>query len=62
MRSVGSTLAPGLIPGCEKFASNEDKYLWCQVRSIVFTLNHQVGTARMGHPHDPRTVVDPQLR
>lgn len=51
-----------LIPGCEKYAGNEDLYFACSVRSAVITFNHQVGTARMGHPKDPRSVVDPQLR
>lgn len=51
-----------LIPGCEELISDEDKYLECQARSIVFTLSHQVGTTKMGDPRDPTTVVDPELR
>ena len=62
MKSVGSTPFQTLVPGCESFIDNEDSYLRCVARTLFLTLSHQVGTARMGDPHDPRTVVDPELR
>ena len=62
LRRVGSIPFQTLVPGCEKYAGDEDAYFECSIRTAVFTFNHQVGTARMGHPKDPRTVVDPQLR
>ncbi|GBN21815.1 L-sorbose 1-dehydrogenase [Araneus ventricosus] len=39
-----------------------DEYFTFVTRSVVVTLSHQVGTAKMGDPKDPTTVVDPQLR
>ncbi|KAF8782617.1 Glucose dehydrogenase like protein [Argiope bruennichi] len=39
-----------------------DEYLRVLAKSFVLTLNHQVGTAKMGDPKDPTTVVDPELR
>lgn len=62
LQRVGTTPFQTRVPGCEKYVGNEDEYLACTARSAVMTWNHQVGTARMGHPKDPRTVVDPQLR
>lgn len=32
------------------------------IRETGYTVHHPVGTARMGDPKDPLTVVDPQLR
>lgn len=32
------------------------------IRRTLSTVHHPAGTARMGHPGDPGTVVDPQLR
>lgn len=51
-----------VMPGCENYVGDDDAYFSCFVRAFAITFNHQVGTARMGHPDDPRTVVDPQLR
>lgn len=62
MQSVVSTPFQTVVPGCEKLLGNEDDYLRCVAKTIFITFSHQVGTARMGDPHDPRTVVDPELR
>ena len=62
MKTVGSTPFQTLVPGCEKFFGDEDSYLRCLAKTIFVTFSHQVGTARMGDPDDPRTVVDPELR
>lgn len=51
-----------IMPGCEHLVHNEEEYLQCIAESIAFTLSHQVGTAKMGEPADPTTVVDPELR
>lgn len=61
MRKLASPFET-IVPGCEKFVGNDDLYFPCIVRAAVITFSHQVGTARMGHPKDPRTVVDPKLR
>ncbi|XP_054709909.1 uncharacterized protein LOC129219656 [Uloborus diversus] len=62
LQKVGSTPLPNIFPGCEDSATDEDSYYWCMARQFVVTFNHQVGTAKMGDPRDPTTVVDPQLR
>ncbi|GFS54173.1 glucose dehydrogenase [Trichonephila inaurata madagascariensis] len=51
-----------LLPGCEHCANDEDAYFECYLRSGILPFNNLVGTARMGDPKDPTTVVDPQLR
>ena len=61
MRKLSSPFET-LVPGCEKFNGNDDLYFACIVKAAVITFSHQVGTARMGHSKDPRTVVDPHLR
>ncbi|XP_035224978.1 LOW QUALITY PROTEIN: uncharacterized protein LOC118197557 [Stegodyphus dumicola] len=62
LKKVGSTPSDGIYPGCEKYVLNIDRYFWCQVRSAVVSFYHPVGTAKMGDPKDPTTVVDPHLR
>ncbi|XP_054709898.1 glucose dehydrogenase [FAD, quinone]-like [Uloborus diversus] len=62
MRKVGSRPFETTYPGCEKYAHDEDSYLWCQVKSVVVTQSNPVGTAKMGNVYDPSVVVDPQLR
>ena len=62
MRKINARPIDILIPGCEEFAEDEELYLRCIARTLITTTNHQVGTAKMGDPRDPTTVVDPQLR
>ena len=50
------------FPNCEKFEGNRDLYFSCLAKNVVNTFWHFAGTARMGHPNDPRSVVDPELR
>lgn len=51
-----------VMPGCESLLSNKDAYLECVTRSILIGSSHPVGTAKMGNPEDPSTVVDSNLR
>jgi choline dehydrogenase-like flavoprotein len=39
-----------------------DEYWECAARTVTTTLQHQVGTCKMGPDSDPDAVVDPQLR
>lgn len=48
--------------GCENFTSSEEMYYRCIARTAVLPFYHAVGTAKMGSPSDPTTVVDPKLR
>ncbi|KAF8781574.1 Glucose dehydrogenase like protein [Argiope bruennichi] len=62
MARVGSKPFETLLPGCEHCAGDEDRYLECLARSLFMSLPHGVGSAKMGDPNDPSTVVDPELR
>ena len=50
------------FPNCEDFEGDEDEYLGCMAKQVINTFWHSSGTARMGDPDDPRSVVDPELR
>ncbi|XP_035225710.1 glucose dehydrogenase [FAD, quinone]-like [Stegodyphus dumicola] len=62
LKKIGSKPFSTVVPGCEDYVNDDDKYFRCIAESIVVTLNHQVGTAKMGNPKDTSTVVDPELR
>lgn len=62
MRLIGSQSLLTLIPGCEKYAYDQENYFRCQLRTILISGHHSVGSAKMGDPRDPTTVLDPQLR
>lgn len=62
MQKVGSQLLNATYPECEQFREDEDLFLTCIARSAVITIHHPAGTAKMGNPKDPTTVVDPELR
>ncbi|KAG8194262.1 hypothetical protein JTE90_024590 [Oedothorax gibbosus] len=62
LKKYGAGVISTPWPGCEEYFGNDDLYFKCLVRSSAFTLNHQVGTAKMGDPNDPTTVVDPTLK
>lgn len=50
------------FPGCEDMHFGSDEYWECVARTVTTTLQHQVGTCKMGPDSDPDAVVDPQLR
>ncbi|CAL1262824.1 unnamed protein product, partial [Larinioides sclopetarius] len=62
MEKVGAKPFKTVFPGCEQFYGNEDSYFTCIARAAVVTIYHPVGTAKMGDPRDPTTVVDHRLR
>ncbi|GIY71403.1 glucose dehydrogenase [Caerostris extrusa] len=62
LKKIGAKLFTTVFPGCEDSVNNDDQYFRCISRAIVITLNHQIGTAKMGNPRDPSVVVDPKLR
>lgn len=59
---LGAKPLETLIPGCESFSGDDDKYFRCHARTLLFTGHHPVGTCKMGDAEDTTTVVDPQLR
>lgn len=46
--------------GCEQYKFRSDDYWECCIRKIASSLQHQVGTCKMGV--DQESVVDPELR
>lgn len=48
--------------GCEEHPFKSDLYFECCVRHFTSSLQHQVGTCRMGPAHDSEAVVDERLR
>lgn len=49
-------------PLCAHIHFASDNYWRCVIRHMAFSIQHQVGTAKMGPYTDRTAVVDPQLR
>ncbi|GFW16472.1 glucose dehydrogenase [Trichonephila clavipes] len=62
MSKVGARMFNTSFPGCEGSLDDLEVFLKCITRAAVMSLSHPVGTAKMGDPHDPSSVVDPELR
>ncbi|CAL1262831.1 unnamed protein product [Larinioides sclopetarius] len=62
MKKAGVRPFSTVLPMITNWIPNLKRYFTHLARSVVITLSHQVGTAKMGDPEDPTTVVDPQLR
>ncbi|GBM68505.1 Choline dehydrogenase, mitochondrial [Araneus ventricosus] len=62
MRELGVKPFATILPGFTNLIPDLDLYFKLLARLFVVTLSHQVGTAKMGDPRDPTTVVDPLLR
>jgi choline dehydrogenase len=50
------------VPGCETVRFGSFDYWNCAIMQTTATLDHHVGTCKMGPPFDRSAVVDPQLR
>lgn len=50
------------LPQCAHIHFASDNYWRCVIRSMAFSIQHQVGTAKMGPFSDPTAVVDPELK
>lgn len=57
-----SKLLPKPYLGCEKYEFRSDAYWECCVKQLGSSINHQVGTCKMGPSSDPEAVVNPQLQ
>ncbi|KAG8178922.1 hypothetical protein JTE90_014128 [Oedothorax gibbosus] len=62
LKKIGSKRFEIPHPECKEHPIDSDKYYDCLTRSFILTSYHPVGTAKMGSPDDPTTVVDPLLR
>lgn len=61
-RAIGTRLNPYPFVGCEKLEFNSDSYWECVLRHVGTTLQHQVGTCKMGPYWDEEAVVNPELQ
>lgn len=48
--------------GCEHLEFKSEPYWECCIRHYTSSLQHQVGTCKMGHPTDNTAVVNPNLQ
>ncbi|XP_017130445.1 glucose dehydrogenase [FAD, quinone] [Drosophila elegans] len=62
MQAIGTRLLDKPVPGCEHLEFASDDYWRCSIRTLSYTLHHQVATCRMGPESDPTTVVNHQLK
>ncbi|KAJ8958506.1 hypothetical protein NQ318_002300 [Aromia moschata] len=61
-REYGAKLHKVPMKGCDHHVFDSDGYWECALRSLISTLYHQIGTAKMGKKDDPTAVVDHRLR
>lgn len=62
MQKFGARLHNIPLPGCRNYEFGSDDYWRCSIRTLSYTLHHQVATCRMGPASNPTTVVDERLR
>lgn len=62
MRRLGARLHDIPLPQCKHYHFGSDNYWRCSIRTLSYTLHHQVATCKMGPKSDPTTIVNPQLQ
>ncbi|TDG41452.1 hypothetical protein AWZ03_012128 [Drosophila navojoa] len=62
LQALGTRLLDRPVPGCEHKLFGSDDYWRCSIRTMSYTLHHQVATCRMGPASDPTAVVSPELK
>ncbi|XP_018787274.1 PREDICTED: glucose dehydrogenase [FAD, quinone] [Bactrocera latifrons] len=62
MQALGTRIHDIPLPGCEQHNFGTDDYWRCSIRTLSYTLHHQVATCRMGPESDPSTVVNAELK
>ncbi|KAG5672896.1 hypothetical protein PVAND_002984 [Polypedilum vanderplanki] len=61
-KSLGARLNPNKLPICAHLHFASDNYFRCVIRAMTFSIQHQVGTSKMGPRSDPSAVVSPELK
>lgn len=61
-RSYGVKLHPIPNPYCSHLKFASDDYWRCAIKIMSFSIQHQVGTCKMGPKDDPTSVVSPELK
>merc|ERR1712179_614177 len=62
LKKFGSKVLDVVMPGCEHMEWLADEYLECLSRHCTATIYHYSGTAKMGPPTDPESVVNHELK
>lgn len=62
LKKFGARFHDRKLPNCAEFEMYTDDYWDCAIRQYTMTIYHMSGTAKMGLPSDPFSVVDDQLR
>ncbi|KAM3966685.1 glucose dehydrogenase [FAD, quinone] [Aphomia sociella] len=57
----GTRLHDTPFPGCEHLVFDSNEYWECAIMQTSITLDHEVGTCKMGPMGDPTAVVSPRL-
>lgn len=60
--SLGTRLHSIPYPYCDHIHFGSDNYWRCVIRLMAFSIQHQVGTCKMGPPNDPTAVVSHELK
>jgi choline dehydrogenase-like flavoprotein len=61
-KSLGARLHSIPMPPCSHHHFMSDNYWRCVIRMMAFSIQHQVGTCKMGPVSDPNAVVSPELK
>ncbi|XP_054269438.1 glucose dehydrogenase [FAD, quinone]-like isoform X2 [Macrosteles quadrilineatus] len=62
LRSKGVRYSEVKIDSCSKYTANSRPFRDCLLRYTTVSINHQVGTCKMGPPNRADSVVDAHLR
>lgn len=61
-KQFGTRLHDEPFPGCEPLPFQSDAYWECCIERYASSLQHQVGTCKMGPSSDPTAVVNAELQ
>lgn len=61
-KSIGTRLHSIPSPYCSHIHFASDDYWRCVIKIMAFSIQHQVGTCKMGPSIDPTAVVSPELK